>query len=327
MFDSVRNALHAPLADLKSLTASSQILLIIVTITGITTFMLLPFLALALTAKGLSVTEAGAAIATVMLFQQGGGPIAGFVVHRLGGMWPMLAGIALRLAALVLLSTGSAFAPLITACAALGFGGALISLPIRFAFIRLPDDIRRKTLALRGTAVNFGAIVGPAVGGALISVNFATVCFLGICSHLLVLTLVVVARLGLSHTPLKQDEGESAARMSALKRTSRIAPLLFAAFAFWFGYAQLNVSVPLAARSGGASDTDIAALFVVNAVIVLSLEYPLVRSVGLKFSSRVLVLVGLGVLAIGFVVLTVSEIAIIWRGWLVIVLFSLAEIL
>jgi MFS family permease len=315
-------AAHGMARDLRALPGRVRALLLTVLITGITTFMLMPFLTVSLTERGFGIGPAGLCVAAILAFQQAAGPASGWLADRYSLAPVMTVGLMLRAGALVLLAVSGSYALLLGACVVLGMGGSMISLPIRLELIRLPEEDRRQTMALRGAAVNLGALVGPGVGGVLISASFATVCFLSAAIQIGVIVLVwCYARGTAPYGSPRPGPGPAPARQL---RGAGAASLLVVSFAFWAAYSQINTTMPVAIVEEGLTTSALSGIFILNAAIVLTLEYPLIRLLARKMPSTRLARWGLVLFGAAFCCLAVIPGII---GFvLFIILVSFAEI-
>ncbi|WP_433389318.1 MFS transporter [Micromonospora sp. KLBMP9576] len=304
-------------------------LLVAVFLTGVTTFMFMPFLAVSLTRSGLSVGQAGICVAVLLCGQQGLGHLAGVLVDRFGTQYVLTGGLLVRVAAFAGLATLDGFVGLLTVCAMIGVGGCLVTLPIRVEFIGQDPAIRQRSLALRGAAVNGAAILGPPFGTLLLAADFRWVCLAAMATQIGVLLLLSRRsfRAGARTTRLPRDPRVTEAPQPSaflLLKDRRTITLLLAAFTFWFGYSQLNTTVALAIVHDTGTEAVLSALFVANAVIVLALEYPVIRGLSSRRSSSYLVKLGMVSMSAAFAVLAMG--VSVWVLAVFIVLFSTAEI-
>ncbi|MEU6073268.1 MFS transporter [Micromonospora sp. NPDC047074] len=321
-------------ADLALFPARLKALLVAVFLTGVTTFMLMPFLAVSLTRSGLSIGQAGTCVAVLLFGQQGLGHVVGILVDRYGTQRILTVGLLLRVAAFVGLMSVNGFGALLVVCALIGAGGCLVTLPIRVEFIQQDPAIRQRSLALRGAAVNGAAILGPPLGTVLLAADFRWVCVAAMSTQIAVLTLLSRRSLrtgehaGQRHGGLPstdRDAGQDPRpSVVALLRDRRTVTLLLVAFTFWFSYSQLNTTVALATITATGSEAILSALFVANAAIVLTLEYPVIRGLSARRPSSYLLRLGMIAMSLAFAVLAAG--VSIWVLAIFIVAFSAAEI-
>ncbi|GAA3083539.1 hypothetical protein GCM10020254_29930 [Streptomyces goshikiensis] len=138
-----------------------------VLLTGLTTFMFLPLLAIELTAQGIPAGRTGFLVGLLAFSSQAFSLLSGLLVDRLGPRRVMAAGFLLRIAGYVLLGLGGAGrpAPLVAGIVAVGVGGSMLGLSTKTLLVSQEGSDPRTMLALRSTFVNIGVVVGPALGG------------------------------------------------------------------------------------------------------------------------------------------------------------------
>ncbi|MGW6917231.1 MFS transporter [Kitasatospora sp. NPDC054939] len=322
-------------------------LLLVVLLTGTTTFMFLPLLAVELTARGIPAGRAGLLVGLLAFCSQGFALISGPLTDRLGARPVMLAGFALRITGYPLLGLGSATgqAATVAGLVLIGVGGSLLGLSVKTLLIEEAGADRRAMLALRSTFVNLGVVAGPALGAAAYPLGFRTVLAACVLSHLVLglrLALRPVPRTGRrphragagTGTGVGAEAGMGAGGGGGMGAEAGCAagfalrqwlPLGLLALAYWALYSQLNVLLPLTATELTGSTTAISVVFALNGALVVLLQYVLLARVLRRAGPRGLLLTGF--LAFGCAYATLLPQAGMWSLLLFVLPITLAEML
>ncbi|WP_328456926.1 MFS transporter [Amycolatopsis sp. NBC_00438] len=301
----------------RETSSDGRALLVTVLLTGLTTFMFLPLLAIELTGRGVAVGEAGFLVGLLAFSGQAFSLLTGFLVDRFGPRAVMAAGFALRIAGYVLLGVGGGglSASLVGGVVTVGVGGSLLGLAIKTRLVAEDGVGPRAMLALRSTFVNIGVVAGPALGAVVYPLGFRYILAACVLSHL-ILGVRLLAR-----------PGAAAAR----PRPATLAPeppdgrwgrahwltLLGLGVTYWAIYSQLNVVVPIAALAMTGSTAAIAVVFTVNGVLVVLCQYALLRHVFARAANRTLLALGFLAFACAYAVLLAHA------GWFSLLVFAL----
>jgi DHA1 family multidrug resistance protein-like MFS transporter len=282
-------------------SSDGRALLLAVLLTGLTTFMFLPLLAIHFTAEGLRTGRVGFLVGLLAFCSQGFSLVCGLVVDRLGTRAVLTVGFCLRIAgyALLALGDGDHMVPLVAGIAAIGVGGSLLGLTIKTLLVREDSVEPREMLALRSTFVNVGVVAGPALGAALYPLGFPYILAACVLSHLL-LGIRLTVRLTATPRPGPQAgattaataEGEPPAAGTPHWSRWRWIPLCLLGVAFWAIYSQLNVLMPITARELTGSPGAGAVVFTLNGVLCVLLQYTLLHHVFRNATTRTLLAVG-----------------------------------
>ena len=315
----------------RQTSPTGRVLLLAVLLTGLTTFMFLPLLALQLTEQGIGAGRAGFLVGLLAFSGQGFSLICGLIVDRLGTRKVLSAGFALRIVGYLLLGAGLAggtsLPALVGGIVCIGVGGSLLGLSIKTLLVRERDIPAREMLALRSTFVNMGVIVGPALGALVYPLGFGYVLAACVTSHL-------VLGLRLTLRPPKdraERPAEPAGRAQETPGKSgswarwQWAPLVLVGVAYWAIYSQLNVVLPIAAKDLTGSAAAISVVFTLNGALVVLFQYSLLRHVFRKAGTRTLLALGFLAFGSGYALL------IAFTGWGALLAFvlpiTLAEML
>lgn len=299
------------------MSRDGRALLVAVLVTGLTTFMFLPLLAVYLTAQGVSALRTGFLIGLLSFSGQAFSLVVGHLVDRFGPRGVMVAGFAMRIVGYTVLAlAGTDFPLLTTGIATIGLGGTLLGLSIKTRLVAEDGIAPRSMLALRSTFVNVGVVVGPAVGALTYPLGFQAILAACVLSHLVLGARLVASR----------PAGAGAGRQAAIGAPAAGAPgwrrrhwvvLCGLALAYSAIYSQLNATLPITATELTGTATAIAVVFTVNGVLVVLLQYSMLHHVFGATSSRTLLMFGFGAFACAYLLLAPLA------GWTSLMLFVL----
>lgn len=315
----------------RQLSGLGRALLVAVLLTGLTTFMFLPLLAIELTAQDIPIGTVGLLVGLLAFSSQGFSLITGLLVDRFGPRPVMGVGFTLRIAGYVLLgigvSGGTRPAALVAGILGIGIGGSLLGLAIKTQLVTIGDVPPRTMLALRATFVNIGVVAGPALGAALYPLGFQYILAACVLSHLAMGARVFTRAPRTPEPAIRKGEANLGHdRAQAPSWTWRQWTVLLAlSTSYWVIYSQLNVVVPIAATAMTGTSASIAVIFTVNGVLVVIFQYTLLRHVFLRSTSRTLLVIGFLAFAGGYLAMVPDA------GWYSLLLFilpvTLAEML
>ncbi|MDF7664800.1 MFS transporter [Bifidobacterium sp. ESL0745] len=299
-------------------------LLLVVVVTGMTTYMLYPLLTVQLLKQGFDAANAGLILGVL----SGVGPLCssacGQVMSRTGAKPIAVAGLALRACGLAVFATDATLPVYLVCSAAASLGSSSASLAVKTELMRRATS--RRMVTLRSMAVNSGALVGPAVGAGL----FALLGF----RRLVLISIALYAVLALLMTLLRfsppEEESRTASKGSTVAqdlreqgrklfgRDSAFPILLVLTFIYWTVYAQWSLVVPIGSYAGFHTQTASNAVYMGNAVFILLLQYPLlVHALG-KVKDTTILFLGFASFVCAFGVLLVPI------GALQVVVFALS---
>ncbi|MFJ2821707.1 MFS transporter [Streptomyces toxytricini] len=322
----------------RQTSPTGRALLVTVLLTGLTTFMFLPLLAVHLSSEGVPGGRVGFLVGLLAFCSQGFSLLCGLVVDRFGTRAVLASGFGLRIAGYALLGAGTASATAVAGITAIGIGGSLLGLAVKTRLVAEDGVPARDMLALRSTFVNIGVIAGPALGALVYPLGFGWILAACVLSHLL-LGIRLTLRPTAAATPAPQPGGSpatagaaaapeapAAADPAARRRAVRQwIPLCLVGVAFWALYSQLNVILPISAKEMTGSTAAISVVFTVNGLLVVLLQYTLLRHVFRQATARTLLVVGFLAFAAAYALL------IPLAGWSALLAFvlpvTLAEML
>ncbi|WP_416964054.1 MFS transporter [Streptomyces sp. Agncl-13] len=295
----------------RRMSPAGRVLLTTVLLTGLTTFMFLPLLALEFTAQGVPAARTGFLVGLLAFCGQGFSLVSGLIVDRFGTRSVLTAGFTLRIGGYLLLGVGlgvggpdgTRLVPLVAGIAAIGVGGSLLGLSVKTLLVGEDGVEPREMLALRSTFVNIGVVAGPALGALVYPLGFGWILGACVLSHLLLgirLTVRPVRRASPGpRTPGKDTAARAAGAGWGLWQW---LPLCLLGVAYWAIYSQLNVVMPITAERTTGSTAAISVVFIVNGALVVLCQYTLLRHVFRRAEARTLLLAGFLAFALAYAV-------------------------
>ncbi|WP_374103798.1 MFS transporter [Micromonospora sp. U56] len=278
-------------------------------------YMLMPYLANHLS-SGLDMAAwtVGLVLGVRTLSQQGMFLVGGMLADRLGYKPMIMLGCGLRTVGFALLGVASDLPVLLVASVATGLAGALFNPAVRAYVAAQAGERRVEAFAVFNVFYQAGILIGPAVGLALISLNFRVVC-LTAATIFLVLTVVQVRAL-----PARSAGAQvgSQAGLSGVRADWREVignrPFLMFSLAMVGSYvlsSQIYLALPLQAAAvlGGHGEVGSSALFALSAVVAVVGQVRVTGWARQRWDSGRAVAIGLALMAMAFLPLAAS-------GWI-----------
>lgn len=270
-------------------------------------FMLIPLVSVHYTtALGFTAASVGLALAVRQFTQQGMMLATGSLAERVGYRPVLIGGMLVRSAGFALFTVADTLPLLIGASLVAAAGGALFEVSCRsLVAVLVPPERRADGFSLWALTSNVGLAVGPALGALLIRVGFEVVCVAAA-------SVYIAGALG-TRVLVPQIGGASGIRAPNLGRTARLVTRdrsFVALTAIMAGYymlgTQMFITVPLQAERLTGSTDSLGLIYLVNSVVAVALQFPLLRLVARR-TSRI-VTMAFGALLVG-VALTVVGMA------------------
>ena len=321
----VRRGSEATLMErLTKLPRAAWFLLIGTFAISLGSYMVVPYLAIYLTAHaGLSLATVGVAFTAKLWAQSGLGFFGGILSDRYGGKRVMVLGLLVRVVAYL----GLAFAPapglVVMWSTLIGVGAALYAPAVRASIITLcADDERVFVFSLQNTALNAGLAIGPLIGVLLLpfppmaTFTLAAVMFAAFSVAFARLLPAFAARLG-SKTFRLRD-------FAAIVANPPVWFYCLTITLFFVAYVQIEYTMPSYAQAHYTARA-VGLLFIVNALVVIFVQLPVSR-----WSERAgtWFVVAASFVAMGAAFATIAIPGLGLAGFLVgIAVFSLGELL
>jgi DHA1 family multidrug resistance protein-like MFS transporter len=291
---------------------------------------LVPLLAIHFTANlGFTAAAIGLVLALRQFAQQSLDLFSGILGDRIGARTSIAAGCLIRAVGFLGIGYSHTLAELLWWALVAGVGGAFFDAPGTAALADLvAPEQHQRAFAASATCGNLGAAIGPLIGVALLGDGFGVVGVVAaLCFAVLgLLTLALLPGFALRGAAPEGQAREAEMRLGAtlrlLWRDKTFLWLTVLLSGFWFIWAQINITVPLAAaRLGGAP---LAALALsVNAGLAIVLQYPLSQLAGRHWTLPRLLVICTAVSAVGMaLVFALPLVATLFAG---IVVFALGR--
>jgi MFS family permease len=253
-------------------------------------FAAMPFAPLYLSEHtGLGKPAVGAVVGAVALTAAFGGLAGGVLVDRLGAVPLMRVGLVLHVAVYGLLAAVSDPAAIVLLFLALGAARLMVE-PGAKKLLSHAADAEGRIFRIRYMTLCAGAIVGPAIGGALYhagAVAFFAVPAAFYAAYLLLVLLrnreLAALRPPAGHGGPSAPSAPSAREaLRATLRDRRLLAVVAGGVLVFFVFSQLESMIPLymKGRYGDRAEGYFAALFITNAVLALLFQLPIDRVSG-----------------------------------------------
>ena len=250
------------------------------------------------------VNDLGWAAATIglilgvrQLVQQGLTFAGGMVADMYGAKALICAGLFVRIIGYLMLAWAGTVALLAAACILAAIGGALFESPRAAAIAALtaPEE-RTRFYSMSGAIGGVGMAVGPLIGAALLQVNWTYAVLAGAaCFSLnLIQTAIMLPPVRVASGGQRLTYG---IRLALQDRPFVSVTALL--IGYWFMWVQLNISLPLIAQRLSGSANSVGLIYAVNSIMVVTLQYPIVRIIGQRFNQMVLLICGMLFASIG----------------------------
>lgn len=249
---------------------------------------------------GWNAASVGFVLGARQITQFGLTAVGGALADRFGPKRLLLAGMFVRGVGFMTIGFAATFPVLLATTVLSSLGGALFESPRMGAITALTTDkTRARFLSLAGTVGGFGMVLGPLIGSWLFRVDFAVVCVIaGACYVLgMLLTWPLLPDVRVGQTQRLSEGLELAVRDRRFMRFVVIAVGLFV------GSSQLSISLPLAAVAVSDARETAGWVYTLNALLVIALQYPLIRFLEPRAGSVGVVVIGCSLMALGFVLI------------------------
>ncbi|MFE6967817.1 MFS transporter [Isoptericola sp. NPDC057653] len=240
--------------------------------------------------------------------QQGLQLPAGLLADRWGVRRTIVAGVLVRAAGFGALALATTPVAVGAAGVAVGLGGALFHPASYAAYARL-GGARPDVFARREALSNAGFVVGPLLGGLLVTTGFDVVCWVAAG---LFLAAAPLTWFGLGRAaepgavpdapPTPAAPGAAGGAMRREARRALVALCLLNAGA-WAIFTQLQLVVPLRLDAVLGSSVGVGAVYAAAAVLVLVLTVPVTRRLQARLRMPAVLALGVAAMGVGIAVL------------------------
>ncbi|MEM8532462.1 MAG: MFS transporter [Chloroflexota bacterium] len=265
-------------------------------------FMLIPLISVHYVDNlGWAAVTIGIILGVRQFLQQGFTVIGGALADRFGPKGLMCLGLFIRTISFVAMAWASTFPLLMATTALSAIGGALFDSPRLAAITALTSEQNRsRVFSIAGTVGGVGMTLGPLIGAALIRVDFAFVCLTAAAFFFVAFLITTFFLPSIRPVTTEQSDEQQGIThgIRVALRDRRFVLFVALSMGFWFMWVQLTISLPLMAQNiSGTTDT-IGLMYGLNSVMIVLLQYPLLRLVERWFQSSAIVTLGMLITAL-----------------------------
>lgn len=267
-------------------------------------YLLVPLLAVHLSGRlGFGLALVGLLAGIRAAAQQGLQLPAGMLADRWGVRRTIVTGVLVRAAGFGALALATTPVAVGAAGLAIGLGGALFHPASYAAYARL-GSARPDVFARREALSNAGFVVGPLLGGLLVTAGFDVVCAVAAALFLAAAPLTWWG-LGRAVEPGPAAVGNAPARPARGARDARrgLVVLLLLNAGSWAIFTQLQLVVPLRLESALGSSVAVGSAYAAAAVLVLATTVPVTRWLQARLRLPVVLALGAGTMGAGIALL------------------------
>lgn len=243
---------------------------------------------------GLTATAVAFALAVRQFSQQGLALVGGALADRFHVRTLISIGVLLRAVGFFALAFANRYILLLMAMVLIGLGGVFFEMPYQAAVAMLTtDENRPRYYSLNNTITGIASAIGPLLGVALLRLDFKMVCF-GAAMCFLVNFI-----LSCSIMPPIIRQKKAYPLVPAIKKIRKDRPyfaFVLIMMVFWLGASQIDITYPLRVQEIYGSADGVGVMYTVYAVVMAVLQYPLVALASKRFSSRITVVIGVGII-------------------------------
>lgn len=244
----------------------------------------------------------GIVLAVRQFAQQGLTAFFGILSDRVGPRGFIAGGMLIRAIGFGSMAYADEFVWVAAASVVVGLGGAMFESPKQAMVATLTNPIeRRRYYSTLGMIGGIGTTVGTQIGAMLIGFDFAWVCLAAGVAYLMValLTFVFVPPVSASI----ENNGATESIWSVFRDATFMRYVLVVS-GYWFAWTQFGLTITLAAVAITGAERAVSWIYLVNAVVTVSLGYVLPRVLerwlsALQMQIAGVLAIGLGLLMVG----------------------------
>ena len=247
----------------------------------------------------------GIVLAARQFVQQGLTVVSGAFADRFGARELILIGLLVRAAGFMGMAWSDTFGLLFATSLLAGLGGALFESPKSAAMAALSDEASRKRMyAVQGVSNNLGMGLGVLLGGLLIKSSFFWVaiasgsCYIGA----FLLTLVFLPQIRVSSGKRGLWAG-----LGMVFRDRRFVIFTLISMGYFVLWVQLSLGISLQAERLTGKPEAVSWVFLLNTVVGIALQYPVVRFLEPKLKATYGLILGTLFMAVGLGLIAVAS--------------------
>ena len=239
----------------------------------------------------------GIVLALRQFVQQGLTVVSGAFADRFGARELILMGLIVRALGFMGMAWSDTFPLLLASSLLAGLGGALFESPKSAAMAALSDEATRKRMyAVQGVSNNLGMGLGVLLGGLLIKSSFfyvaiaSGICYIGA----FLLTLVFLPQIRVSSGKRGLWAG-----LGMVMRDQRFVMFTLISMGYFILWVQLSLGISLQAERLTSKPEAVSWVFLLNTVVGIALQYPVVRFLEPKLKAMYGLILGTLLMAVG----------------------------
>ncbi len=272
-------------------------------------FMLIPLVSVYYTTSlGFTAAMVGLALAVRQFSQQGLMLVTGNLAERVGYRPVLAAGMVVRSGGFATFVIADTLPLLLIASLIAALGGALFEVSARSLMATIvPAEQRTAGFSLWSLASNVGLAVGPLIGALLIKASFSFVCVAAALIY-------IVGAIGTMLLIPPSERAGPVSRPPGILKTigSVIHDRTFVVFSLIMsGYyllgTQLFITIPLESERLTGTTDSLGLIFLVNSIVAVALQFPLVRLATRYLSSLESVALGTGCLTLSLASISLAN--------------------
>ena len=269
-------------------------------------FMVIPLLSVHyVDGLGWSAALVGLVLGVRQAVQQGLAFAGGIIADRFGAKAPLVAGMFVRGLGFGGMAWADSSRMLFATAILAALGGALFEAPRSAAIAALTTEANRsRVYSLSGVIGGLGLTIGPLVGAFLLRFDFSVV---ALVSGAIYLLTTVVSWVGMPAVRVASGgPGRLTAGLGMAVRDRTFVTFTVLGMGVWFMWVQLTISLPLAATAIAGTSDAVAWLYVLNAVLTIVLQYPLIRLAERWLRPMPILMAGTALMAAGLATVGVA---------------------
>lgn len=217
----------------------------------------------------------GIVLAIRQFTQQGFTTFFGILADRVGPRILISIGMFVRALGFAAMAYAESFWPVLGAALVVAVGGSMFEAPIQasVAALTYPEE-RQRFYARIGMIGGVGTTVGTQVGAMLIGYDFALVCLAGSAAFFAIFLTMTLMMPSISAS-IGSDSAIGG--VTSVLRDSTFIRYVAVITGYWFAWTQFGLTITLAAVAITGTERAVSWIYLVNAIVTISLGYTLPR--------------------------------------------------
>ncbi|MBP2837803.1 multidrug efflux MFS transporter MdtH [Dickeya parazeae] len=248
---------------------------------------------------GWAALTVGIALGLRQFTQQGLGIFGGAIADRFGAKPMIVTGMLLRASGFAFMALATTPLMLMLSCVLSALGGTLFEPPRNAMVIKLtrPHE-RSRFFSLLMMQDNAGAVIGALIGSWLMQYNFSVVCWVGASVFVLVALLNALLlpayRISTTRTPIREG-------MMRVMRDRRFVVYVLTLTGYFMLGVQVLLMMPIMVNELAGSPSAVKWMYAIEAVLSLTLLYPVARWSEKRFRLEQRLMFGLFIMTLSLI--------------------------